>query len=123
MADSNRLAGTAYLAINGKSMALAGDFAYQVSTPTREALVGQDGYHGYSEKPGHGVITATLRNSDKVSLTDLGNLVAATITVELANGKTVIGGQMFTTEKPKAKADDAGIEIEWHGPSVTEMVS
>ncbi len=43
-----------------------------------------------------------------------------TITAELANGKTVIGRNMFVTEAPSADAEEAEIEITWEGPDVSE---
>ena len=121
MADnSNRIAGTAYLAIDGKSYALVGEFSWKPSTPTREPLMGMDGFHGYKEKPGYGMISATLRDGNKVSVTDLGDITNATITVELANTKTIIGRNMFTTEQPETDAEEGTIKLAWAGPSVTE---
>lgn len=52
MADtSNRLAGTAYVTVDGVSIMVAGQFQYRPSGVERASLVGMDGVHGYSENP------------------------------------------------------------------------
>ena len=52
MADtSNRIAGTAYVTVNGVSVMVEGSFKYQPSTVNRTTLTGMDGVHGYKEKP------------------------------------------------------------------------
>lgn len=50
MADtSNRIAGTAYVTVNGVSVMVEGSFKYQPSTVNRTTLTGMDGVHGYKE--------------------------------------------------------------------------
>jgi hypothetical protein len=121
MADTtNRLAGTAYMSVDGVTYMLVGDFSYKVSGVSRETLKGMDGVHGYSEKPEQGFISATLRDSSNLSLSDLNAMSNVTVVAELANGKTVIGSAMWTTEQPESKAADATIEMKWESASVTE---
>ena len=121
MADApNRLAGTCYLTVDGVSYMLAGDFAYKVSGVSRETLKGQDGIHGYSETPQPGYIAATLRDASNLSIADINGMSNATVVAELANGKTIIGRNMWTTDQQESKSSDATIEVKWEGPSVTE---
>lgn len=122
MADNtNRLAGTASLNVNGKPVLLKGNFAWKPDGATRESLTGLDGYHGYKEQRMPGEIRATLRDWNGISVTDLAELTNIPIVVTLANGKTVAGRGMTPTEQPSATADDAEIEIVWQGPSVREV--
>ncbi|MBB4863352.1 hypothetical protein HNP46_002199 [Pseudomonas nitritireducens] len=118
--NTNRLAGTAYLSIDGATYMLAGDFSYKVSGVSRETLLGMDGVHGYSEKPRQGYIAATLRDSNGLSMADLNDMSNVTVVCELANGKTVIGRNMWAIDDQENKATDATIEVKWEGPSVTE---
>ncbi|MEO8641760.1 MULTISPECIES: phage tail tube protein [unclassified Pseudomonas] len=121
MADNtNRLAGTCYLTVDGVSYMLAGDFSYKVSGVSRETLKGQDGVHGYSETPQPGYIAATLRDSANLSLADINGMSNATVVAELANGKTIIGRNMWALDQQEAKSSDATIEVKWESPSVTE---
>lgn len=121
MADNtNRLAGTANLSVDGKSYMLVGDFEYNPSKKTRETLSGMDDVHGYSEKPRPGAISGTIRDAGGLTVADLNDMTNVTIVAELANGKTIIGRNMWTIEDQTAKAADATIEVKWEGLSVTE---
>ncbi|QOT75055.1 phage tail tube protein [Cupriavidus basilensis] len=121
MADNtNRIAGTANLTVDGKSYMVAGDFEYNPSKVTRQTLSGQDGVHGYSETPRPGSISATLRDAGGLTVADLNDMTNVTVVTELANGKTVIGSSMWTIEDQTAKSTDATIEVKWEGQRVTE---
>jgi hypothetical protein len=119
---TNRLAGTATLTVDGQSYMLAGDFEYKPSTVTRETLIGMDGVHGYSEKPVAGHIAGTLRDSDGLTVADLNAMSNVTVVAVLANGKTIIGRNMWTIEDQTVKSTDATIEVKFDGSqgSVTE---
>lgn len=120
MANPNRLAGTCYLSVDGKSYMLAGDFSYRTSGVTRETLKGQDGIHGFSESPSPGYIAATVRNSGELSLDDINAMDNVTVVAELANGKTIIGRNMWTIDQQEAKSSDGTIEVKWESASVKE---
>ena len=121
MADNtNRIAGTANLTVDGKTYLLAGDFEYNPSKVTRTTLTGQDTVHGYSDMPRPGSLSATLRDAGGLRVSDLNGMTNVTIVAELANGKVIIGRNMWTVEDQNAKSTDATIETRWEGPSVTE---
>jgi hypothetical protein len=122
MANNNRLAGTAYLAVDGVTYMLVGDFEYNVAKVTRETLTGMDTVHGFSEKPKAPHISGTLRDSNGLSVASLNAMTDVTLTVELANGKVIIGRNMWTVEDQTAKSTDATIDVKWEGPqgAVTE---
>ncbi|OOG61449.1 phage tail protein [Rhodanobacter sp. B04] len=119
---TNRLAGTAYLSVDGVTYMLAGDFEYKPSLVTRESLTGMDTVHGFSEKPVAPHISCTLRDSGGLSVASLNAMVNVTIVVELANGKTIIGRNMWSVEDQTAKSTDATIDVKWEGQqgAVTE---
>lgn len=119
MAD-NFSAGTAYFRVDGKSFALVGEFSWSPSTPSREGMYGQDGFHGLKSKPRSGTIKAKLRDSSGVSIYGLGSLTSANISVELANGKTVVGSGMFQSGDITAESEDGTIDITFEGPDVRE---
>jgi hypothetical protein len=118
--NTNRIAGTCYLSADGARLSLVGEFSYRPASPTREAKYGADGFHGYKEKPASGMIKAKLRDGGGVSVTALGQMTNVTVTAELANGKTIVGRNMFVTEQPSADAEEGEIEITWEGPDVSE---
>lgn len=118
---ANRIAGTAYVSINGKRYSLVGNFRYRPSGEQREAKNGSDGFHGIKVKPLNGMISMTLRNDGAVPLSELNDFVDETIVCELVNGKTVIGRNMFRSGEPvTADAEEAEVEITFEGPDVRD---
>ncbi|MGJ7611153.1 MULTISPECIES: phage tail tube protein [unclassified Variovorax] len=119
--DTNRLAGTAYVSVDGTTYMVSGDFEYNPSKVSRETLKGQDGVHGYKESPNAPHISATLRDAGGLSVASLNAMTDVTVVAELANGKTVVGRNMWTVDTQTSKAEDATIEVKWEGFSVTEQ--
>jgi hypothetical protein len=117
---ANRLAGTAYVMVDGISIMVAGDFSYSPSTVTRETLTGMDHVHGYKEKPNPGYISCRIRDSGGTTVADFNDQTSVTIVAELANGKTIIGEGMWTVNTQEVKSEDAEFEVRWEGISVTE---
>lgn len=121
MADTtNRLAGIAYISVDGQNYMLAGDLSYSVSKVTRETIAGQDRVHGYSEKPHAGFISGTLRDVSGLSVASFNAMTNNTVTLELANGKTIIGRNMWTVEAQEVKTSEGTFEVKWEGFSVEE---
>lgn len=121
MADTtNRLAGIAYLSVDGQSYMLAGDLAYSPSKVTRETLIGQDRVHGYSEKPHAGFISGSFRDAGGLTVADFNAMTNVTVTAELANGKTIIGRGMWTVDAQEVKTAEATFDVKWEGMSVEE---
>jgi hypothetical protein len=123
--DTNRLAGVAYLTVNGQNYMLAGDLTYSTAKFSRESLTGQDQVHGYAEKPRAPFISATLRDAGDLTVDDFNSMTNHTITLELANGKTIIGRNMWTVEAQEVKTTEGTFEVKWEGftGSVTEQLA
>lgn len=121
MADqTNRLAGIAFISVDGQNYMLQADLTYRVSTVERESLIGQDTVHGYSEKPSTGMISATLRDAKNLSVASINSMTNSTVVLQLANGKTIIGRNMWTVDVQEVKTAEATLDVKWEGPSVTE---
>jgi len=120
MAD-NRLAGTLYITIDGRSYAVAGAGTYLVSSTTRETLAGQDGIHGYSEKPAAGHISWNGRDSSALSMSDLNAASDVTVVAQAANGKTIVGRNMWRVGEPsEVNTEDGTYSIRFESADVTE---
>jgi len=121
MADTtNRLAGVAYVSVDGQSYMLAGDLSYSVAAFVRESLVGQDSIHGYSEKPHVPFISGTFRDSGGLTVADFNAMTNVTVVAELANGKVITGRNMWTAEAQEVKTMEGTFEVKWEGFSVVE---
>ena len=114
MADTtNRLAGFAFLAVNGVNYRVAADVAYKVGTVERTTLTGQDRVHGYSEMPAAPFISATLRDAGDLTVADFNAMTNETVIIELANGKTIVGRNMWTVDSQEVKTEEATFEVKW----------
>lgn len=111
----NRLAGTAYVTVDGVPQQLIGSLEYSSATVTRETESGQDGVHGFSEKPKPSYIAGTFRDNGKVSLEQINAMDNVTVDVRLNNGKRVIGRNMWTVGELTSKTEKGEIEIRWEG--------
>jgi len=122
MADTtNRLAGVAYISVDGKNYMLAADATYSVSKVKRETLTGQSGVHGYSETPIPGSISGTFRDAGSLTVADFNAMTNVTVMLELANGKMVVGRNMWTVESQEVKTSEATFEVKFEGMTVEEV--
>lgn len=120
---TNRLAGIAYISVDGQSYMLAGELTYSPGDVERESLIGQDRVHGYGEKPRAPFISGSFRDAGTLTVADFNAMTNVTVTLELANSKTVIGRSMWTVEAQEVKTPDATFEVKFEGfsGSVTEQ--
>ena len=116
---NQRLGGTNFLSIDGLSYLLV-DVTWRVSTPTRESMKGQDGIHGYTEKPEVGRIKGKIRDWAGNSVTGIGQITNSSIIVSLASGKNVIGNGMWLTELGDVSGEDGSLDFTCEGASVLE---
>ncbi len=118
---ANAIAGTAFFSADGVRYRLVGEAKYRTSGETREAKNGADGFHGFKAKPQNGMIEVKVRDSGDVHLAVFNAMTNATITLELANGKTVIGRNMFRSGEPaEADAEEAEVLLMFEGPDVRD---
>lgn len=121
MADNtNRLAGIAYIYVDGQSYMLAADAAYSVSRVKRESLSGQSGVQGYSETPIPGSISGTFRDAGSLTVAKFNAMTNVTVMLELANGKMITGRNMWTVDSQEVKSAEATFEVKFEGFSVEE---
>lgn len=124
MADtSNRIAGIATITVDGQNYRLRGNFKYSACKVKRETIAGQDGIHGYSEMPVAGFIEADLSDMGGLKVVSLNGMTNVTVVAELANGKQVIGRNMWQVGDPiEATAEDGKLTgVRWESYNVLEV--
>jgi len=120
-ADPNKLAGVAYLTIDGTSYKIAGDAKYSPSSIKRETLIGQSGVDGYSEMPAAGSISMSVRDAGNLKVADFNAMRNVTVVLELANGKTITGGNMWCVEAQEVDTTEGKFDVRFEGRSVVEV--
>ncbi|EKN6253596.1 phage tail tube protein [Yersinia enterocolitica] len=116
---SNRLAGTAYVTVDGLTIMVAGQFKYSPSKFKRETQTGMDGVHGYKETFSAPFISCQIRDSGGTSISDFNDQTNVNIVCELANGKTIIGSGMWSVNTQEVDSTEATADIRWEGGSVS----
>jgi hypothetical protein len=113
--NTGLIAGVAYLTADGVNYQLEGELKYDVGVVTRETKTGQDTVHGFSEMPRAPYISASIRDSGGLSLAAFNGMRNVTLVLELANGKTVIGRNMWTVEAQEVDTVEAKFTCRWEG--------
>jgi hypothetical protein len=118
---SELLAGTAQIVVDGATYMLEGAAKYSVSTVKRETLMGMDGFHGWKETPVPGSISMSVRDAGNLTVADFNAMRNSTVTLTLANGKTVVGRNMGAVDAQEVDTVDAKFDVKFEGPQVTEQ--
>lgn len=121
MAPRNRRSGTINIQVNGKVYDAVGEFSYNLGQPKREALVGPDRVHGYKELPQQPMIEGEIRDASDLDVASFLNLTDATITIELANGKTIMLRQAWYAGDGNIATEEANVEFKFEGMSCEEV--
>ncbi|MEG0064707.1 MAG: phage tail tube protein [Pseudomonas sp.] len=90
MAGNRVRGGLLAVKVDGVTYAAVGNFTYNAGGKLRTALMGATGVDGYSEAPQAAFIAGEFRDGEDVDTEALVAITDATITLELANGKTFV---------------------------------
>ncbi|HEM7839799.1 phage tail tube protein [Burkholderia multivorans] len=124
-APNGLLAGTASLSIDGTTYMITGDFKYKPASKKRTSLAGMDRVHGYKEEISPPYISFNLRDWGGLTVADINGMTNVTVVAQLANGKTIIGRNMWTVEEQEVDSTEAKFDVRLEGPDdcVTETTT
>lgn len=117
----NRVSGIAFLKVNGQQYDLKGKWKYMVNKVKREPIVGQDGVHGYKEMPEAPYISGDLTDMPGTKVKRLEGITDATITLELANGKTVLLSNAFWVDSSEVDTEEGTYPCKFVGLNGEEL--
>jgi tail tube protein len=118
---AQRIAGKAFLTVDGDQKMLRGNFTVSPSSVERTMIAGQDTVHGYQELPRVPYIEGDLSTVRDLSLEDLEAEVDVSVVAELANGR------VYTLNNATCKAGfenntrDGQVRVRWEGLSCQEI--
>lgn len=122
MAPINRIGGVAYLKVDGKQFALRGKWKTNILPTKREGIAGQDGVHGYKEMPRVPTIQGDVSYVEGILVEDLPKITNATITLELANGKTHILRNAWWADESEVDTEEGSFPCKFEGISGEELI-
>jgi hypothetical protein len=112
---AQRIAGIAFLIIDGNQLALRGNFTVSPSAVERTMLAGQDGVHGYQELPRVPWIEGDLSTIPGLLLEDLEAETNVTVVAQLANGMQYTLGGATCKAGFEANTRDGQVKVRWEG--------
>lgn len=116
-----RVGGILSLKVNGELYRAKGNFTYNVGKPKKEAVLGEDGVHGYKEMPQVPFIEGEITDSAEISLESLIATTDATATLELANGKVIVVREAFYAGEGTGNSQEGNIDFRMEGVSGEEI--
>lgn len=116
----NRRGGTIFLKVDGAQHEAKGEFSYNIGQAKRTAIVGASAVHGYSDEMQVPFIEGAITDSSDIKLKDLLNLDGVTVTLELANGKTIILREAWYANDGTVKTKEGEIPVRFEGKSGEE---
>lgn len=119
---NQRRAGLLQLSVNGEVQDAAGSFDYNLGKPKRESVLNSNGVAvGYKETGQVSFIEGEIIDRGNLDLEALVVGVDLTVTIKLANGKTIALYEAVFTGDGTASSEDAKIKVRWEGTSAKEI--
>lgn len=121
MPNPNRRAGTIFFKVDGAQYDAKGAFTYDLGAPKRDPIVGHDKVHGYKELPKVPYIAGEITDRADLDVRKLHELDGVTVTLELANGKTIVLRDAWYAGDGTGSTEDANLQVRFEGLSAEEM--
>jgi hypothetical protein len=118
-----RLGGTLFLMINGVQYPARGSWEYTPTLSQRAGIAGQDGVHGYIERPIVPAMKGEVSDFGGISIQALQQSQVSVATLSLANGKVVIGYDGWVKGLVTSTTEDGKYSLELEFTRVVEQPS
>lgn len=113
-----RVGGVLYVAANGVRIPVRGSWNIGRGLPKRDGVVGVDGVHGYKEMPQLPFIEGEATVTPDMDVDALLQLQDATITAELANGKTPVLRNAWQAAEGVIATEEGTLPLRFEGLSM-----
>jgi hypothetical protein len=118
---AQRIAGIAFLKVDGDLYPLRGNFTVSPSALERAGIAGQDYVHGYSELPRVPYIEGDVSTVPELSTENVESIVNSTVTAELANGKTYVLREAWCRAALELNTREGQMRLRFEGVSCDEI--
>ena len=115
---NRRLAGITKFTVNGAAFAVT-EFAWDPGSIARETMTSLSGVDGYRTMPVAPYISGKFRDAASVNVTAFTQLSNATVVVQLANGKQIVGHNLWFIGRPGVSGSDATFDFRFEGAEGT----
>lgn len=115
-----RRGGIIQVSANGVSFDAKGEFTANIGRPKRESVIGSDGVHGFKETPQVSFIEGKITDRQGLDLAALVTMENATVTLQEANGKTIILRDAWYAGDGNVSTDEGEIDFRFESKSGEE---
>lgn len=112
---AKRVAGIAYIKVDGAQLEVSGGIECAIGENTRETVKGLSGVAGYKETHRTPSVKLSAIFRDDFPMDQVIDGTDMTITAEMPNGRVYTLSGAFLVGEPTAKADDGVIDLEFEG--------
>jgi len=123
MANPNRRAGIIFIKVDGDLLDAKGNFTYNLGQPMREAIVGADKIHGYKETPQVAMIEGEITDRGTLDFTELVGKDGITVTLDLANGKSLVLNDGWFAGEGSAQTEEANIAVRFESATPLDEIT
>lgn len=113
--------GIIFLSVNGEQKQAKGSFTYNLGKNKRETIIGADGVHGFKETPQAAFIEGMITDSVEISVEELVNVIDATVTIQLNNGKVVSVEEAAYVADGDVTTEEGEIQVRFEGKNGREF--
>lgn len=119
---AQRIAGVAFLKIDGNQYPLRGNLTVSPSPFERAMIAGQDYVHGYSELPRVPYIEGDFSTLQGLSVENIAAIIDSTVTAELANETTFVLRQACCRAALEINAREGQFRARFEGVQCDEIL-
>jgi hypothetical protein len=119
--SNQRRGGIIQVQVNGEIYEAKGSWSYNLGRAKREAIVGSDGVHGYTEKPQVAFVEGEITDRGTLDLASVVTMTDATVTLELANGKVIVLRDAWFAGDGTGHTEEGNVEVRFEGKSAEEI--
>lgn len=119
---NQRRAGKISLQIDGEIFDAKGSFEYSLGGEKRTSIVGSDKVHGYSAMPKVAYIKGEITDRQELDVKAMTELSDVTVTLNLANGKTIVLYNAWYVGEGVGNSEEGNIEFNFEGNNAEEIV-
>ena len=112
---AERIAGTAYLKVDGVKYEVGDSLTVSLATVTREPVTGLSGVAGYKEIPRTPYIEAEIIYVSETDIEEIEGTTKANVQVELANGKVGLLKDAWQAGEIEVNAENGRFTVRFEG--------
>lgn len=118
-----RVAGIAFLKVDGAMYPLRGNFTVSPSALERAGIAGQDYVHGFSELPRVPYIEGDITTVVDMSTEDLEAMTDVTVTAELANDSVYVLKEAWCRSAIEINTREGQFRVRFEGTTCEEILA